>query len=110
MECNRVLQSGPWLFDGRLVILKQWTADIGLERDLLSSIPVWIRFPSLHLKYWSQSIMSMPDSLVGVPLFMDKATTFLERIAYASCFVGYLLMLLKRNLFGWKWGERRRPR
>jgi len=48
-ECDRILQSGPWLFDGKLIILKNWLEDIGLNRDLLSTVSVWVRFPSLHL-------------------------------------------------------------
>jgi len=50
-QCARVLHEGPWQFDGRLIILKQWSESIGLDRDLLSSILVWVRFPSLHLKF-----------------------------------------------------------
>lgn len=86
-ECNRVLQAGPWLFDGRLIIIKHCSPDSGLERDVLTSAPVWIRFPALHLKYWSQTILSKIASLVGVPLYMDKATTQFERLAYARSFV-----------------------
>ena len=51
-ECNRILQTDPWLFDGRLIILKQWFLDIGLESELLPSVSVWVRFSSLHLKFW----------------------------------------------------------
>ena len=80
-ECSRILQAGPWLFDGRVIILKQWLPDIGLERELLSLVPVWVRFPSLHLKFLSKPIISKIASLIGVPLFMDKATTSLERLA-----------------------------
>ena len=49
-ECNRILQNGPWLFDGRLIVLKRWTEGLELERDLLSSVPIWVRMPSLPLK------------------------------------------------------------
>jgi len=86
-ECDRILQSGPWLFDGRLIILKNWSEDIGLERDLLSTLPVWMHFPSLHLKLWSKIIISKLASLVGIPLFMDMSTASGERISYARCFV-----------------------
>ena len=30
-ECDRVLQSGPWLFDGGLIVLKKWSEDRGLK-------------------------------------------------------------------------------
>lgn len=86
-EYERILHEGPWLFDGRLVILKPWSEDIGLDRNLSSTIPVWVRFPNLHLKLWSQSILSKVASLVGYPIYMDEATTKGERLAYARCFV-----------------------
>jgi len=41
----------------------------------------------LQWKYWSQSILSKLESLVGIPLFMDKATTQFERLADDHCFV-----------------------
>ncbi|XP_020250145.1 uncharacterized protein LOC109827551 [Asparagus officinalis] len=86
-EMNRVLNGGPWLFDGRLIILKQWSENIGLERDLLTTEPVWIRFPSLHLKLWSTNIIGRIASTVGIPIYIDQATASGERLAYARCFV-----------------------
>ena len=65
---------GTWLFDGRLIILKKWTACTSLDRDLLSSVPGWLRIPSLHMKFWSCSIISKLASVIGIPLYMDKAT------------------------------------
>jgi len=50
----------PWLFDG---LLKQWTEQIGLDWDLLSSVPVWVRFSSLYLNLWSKPILSKFASL-----------------------------------------------
>lgn len=50
--------------------------DTGLERDLLSSIPMWVRFPALDLKFMSRAVISKVASLVGKPLFMDKATSW----------------------------------
>ena len=50
-ESDKILQYGLWHFDGRLIILKPWYEDISFERDLLSTAPVWIRFPSLHLSF-----------------------------------------------------------
>ena len=58
-----------------------------MERDLLSTATVWIRFPSLHLKFWSNTIISTLTSLIGTPMFMDKATAIGERLSYARCFI-----------------------
>ena len=66
-ECDKGLQGAPWLFVGRLIILKKWNKSISLERDLLSSIPIWVRFPSLHLKSFTENIKAA--SLIGRPLY-----------------------------------------
>ena len=86
-ECERILRNGPWLFDGRHIVLKKWTTHIGLERDLLSSVPIWVCFPSLHLKLWSKSILSRLASVIGTPIQMDKAAASAERLSYARCFI-----------------------
>ena len=86
-ECDRILQTGPWLFDGRLIVLKKWNEHIGLERDLQSSVPIWVHFPSLHLKLWSRNIIGRIASIVRNSNRMDKATAHSERLAYACCFI-----------------------
>jgi len=86
-ESGRILHGGTWLFDGRLIILKRWTESTNLERDLLLSIPVWVRFPSLHLKFWSKRVLSKVASLIGKLLYSDNATASGDRIAYARCFI-----------------------
>jgi len=65
----------------------RWSESLEFERDLLSFVPIWIWFPSLPLKLWSKNIISRSASLIGNPLFMDKATAAEVRIAYARCFV-----------------------
>ena len=60
---------------------------MGLERDLLSTVPTWIRFPSLDLKLWSNSIIRKLVSLVGTPSYMSRAAATGERILYARVFV-----------------------
>ena len=60
---------------------------MGLERDLLSTVPIWIRFPSLDLKLWSNSIIRRLVSLVGTPSYMSRAAATGERILHARVFV-----------------------
>ena len=58
-----------------------------MEIELLTSVPVWVHFPAMHLKFWSMEIISKIASLVEIPLFMDKATITFEKLAYARCFI-----------------------
>lgn len=86
-DCVSVLHEEPWHFDGRLIIPKRWNEKLGMERDLLSSIPVWIKFPSLPLCLWSEKIISETASLICKPLYRDKATASGKTLALARCFV-----------------------
>lgn len=86
-DCDRILQGGPWLFDGRLIVLRLWEADAILERDLFTSVPVRIRPPALPSQFWSQDVINKLASVVGRPLFMDFVFANGTQIAYARCFV-----------------------
>ena len=79
-ERDRDLQSGPWLFDGRLIVLKKRSEETGLERDLLSSVLIWVHFPSLHLKLWSRSIIGRIASMVGTPILLLSTWTRLPQM------------------------------
>jgi len=70
--------------DGRLIILKKWTQNIDFDRDLLSSVPVWVRFLSFHLKFWSKSTLSKHVSVIGVPCYLDKAAVNRAKLSYAK--------------------------
>jgi len=85
-DCDRILQSGSLLFDG-IDNSKTMVRGYRIGKRSLISCTCWIRFPSLHLKLWSQTIISKLACLVGTPLFMDKATATRERLSYAQCFV-----------------------
>lgn len=99
--CDRILHEDPWLFDGRLIILKPLFEHIGLERDLLSSIPVWVRFPNLHLKLWSQSI------IVRLPVLLVILFTWTRQRLKEKDFLMHVVLLklkpLTNSLKLWNW-------
>src|SRR5436189_3336841 len=75
------------MYDGRLMILKQWTSASTFDRDVLSSLPLWIRIPSLPLKLWSKKAISEICSVIGRPIKLDPLTAKKERLLYARAFV-----------------------
>lgn len=38
----------------------------------VTSIPVWVRFPNLPVRYWSEKSLSSISILVGKPLMTDR--------------------------------------
>src|SRR5436190_21273487 len=75
------------MYDGRLMILKQWTPASTFDTDVLSSLPLWIRIPSLPLKIWSKQAISELCSAIGKPIQLDALTAKHERLLYARALV-----------------------
>src|SRR5436189_1845083 len=75
------------MYDGCLLILKKWSPSSTFDRDLLSSLPLWIRIPSLPLKIWSNKALSEICSAIGTPIHLDTLTAKHERLLYARAFV-----------------------
>lgn len=57
-DMDRVLSGGPYMFDGCPLVLKIWNRNVGLDRDIFASIPVWICFPNLRVQFWTPKIVS----------------------------------------------------
>ncbi|XP_077242062.1 uncharacterized protein LOC143882465 [Tasmannia lanceolata] len=49
-----------------------------------SSLPIWIHFPALHPKYWTQRGLGKLASIIGQPLYMDTLTAEASRLNFAG--------------------------
>ncbi|XP_077228341.1 uncharacterized protein LOC143861286 [Tasmannia lanceolata] len=81
-DCTKVLETSTTC-GGRALILQKWYPGCALEKMKLSSIPVWIKFPALHLKYWTPTGFEKLASLIGKPVYMDTQTAEASRLYYA---------------------------
>ena len=70
----QALEDGLWFVQGKPLVLQQWTIDSLFEKDKLSTIPLWVKFPKLSLRFWSPNLIGRAASTLGVPLYMDEAT------------------------------------
>ncbi|XP_019250988.1 PREDICTED: uncharacterized protein LOC109229896 [Nicotiana attenuata] len=82
-----VLQSGPYSYRNKPMVLKLWEIDFSFNSDVLSTIPVWVRFPGLPVGFWSTEALSKMASAIGKPLYTDKFTAHFEKISYARILV-----------------------
>ncbi|XP_020264049.1 uncharacterized protein LOC109839985 [Asparagus officinalis] len=82
-----ILESGPWFFGSRPLLLKPWSIDeeIGKRNDCL--YPMWIQFPGLRLNLWNAKCISKIASLIGKPIATDKLTASRQRLEYARVLV-----------------------
>ena len=69
-----VLSKGIYYFDEKPFIIKAWNENLKLDTSSISSLPIWIQFPKLDVKYWGVESLSKLGSLLGIPLKMDKPT------------------------------------
>ncbi|KAK0588873.1 hypothetical protein LWI29_006507 [Acer saccharum] len=81
--CSNVLEAGPWLFAGRMVILKKWHPRLILSKDSYSKIPVWVKLFNIPHEYWNEEGLSHIASAVGKPLYVDSLTESMKRISFA---------------------------
>jgi hypothetical protein len=86
-DCNKILEGGPWMMDGKFIIMKKWNSSIKYEKDLLLSIPIWVKFPNLNFAYWNHITLCKIASTIGKPLAMDEHTKNKSRIAFARMLI-----------------------
>ncbi|KAF3660918.1 hypothetical protein FXO38_11988 [Capsicum annuum] len=79
---NEAVQGGIFHFDNKPFIVKAWSHEMEFTRDELLTVPIWIRFPGLDFKYWSQKGLSKLGSLIGKPLMVDQNTERMMGLNY----------------------------
>lgn len=87
VEKERILEEGPYYINSRPLVLKEWELDFVFDKAVLSSIPIWVKFPGLPVGYWSVEALSKVASAVGKPIHTDNFTANADRISYARILV-----------------------
>ncbi|XP_058759181.1 uncharacterized protein LOC131632453 [Vicia villosa] len=86
-EKEMVLLRGPYSIQTMPMILKNWCPEFNFQRDMIRTIPVWIKLPNLPLQIWGASSLGKIGSAVGKPMFTDECTANKLRISYARILV-----------------------
>lgn len=81
---RQVVESGPWHFGNRLMVLQQWQPQMNLVKQQLTKIPLWAHFYNVPLELWSEAGLSFVASAVGKPLYADQLTESCKRISFAK--------------------------
>lgn len=80
---DAILMKGPYSIRNIPLLFKEWKPDFNLKRDMLRTLPLWVKLPQLPLHLWGANNMSKIGSAIGVPLVTDECTTNKLRISYA---------------------------
>lgn len=74
IDKKKVLADGPYFFNNRPVILKEWMENYKFKDDIVKTMPLWVRLPDLPLHCWGKDSLSRIGSLIGKPLCSDECT------------------------------------
>ncbi|XP_058726095.1 uncharacterized protein LOC131597411 [Vicia villosa] len=86
-DMDAVLMKGPYTLRNITLMLKEWKPDFNLKRDMLRTIPLWVKLPKLPLHLWGAKSLSKIGSALGVPLVTDECTANKLRVSYARILV-----------------------
>ncbi|XP_019256255.1 PREDICTED: uncharacterized protein LOC109234641 [Nicotiana attenuata] len=82
-----ILQQGPYTFNYRPFILKQWDLEFQMHKESTQIVPMWVMFPNLPIQFWAPGNLGRIASCIGNPICTDKLTTQEQRIAYAKILI-----------------------
>ncbi|KAJ8422716.1 hypothetical protein Cgig2_003262 [Carnegiea gigantea] len=82
-----VANRGLHFFDRKPLLVKPWNPEIDLNTEAISSLPIWVQFLGLDLKYWGLENLSKIRSILGIPLKTDKYAKDKTFLKYARVLI-----------------------
>ena len=86
-EREEVMMKGPYTIRNMSVLLREWRRDFNLKKDLLRTLPLWVKLPYLPLYLWGDNTLGKIVSAIGSPIVTDECTTSKLRVSYARILV-----------------------
>ncbi|KAL2933431.1 Glutamyl-tRNA(Gln) amidotransferase subunit A [Bienertia sinuspersici] len=74
-------------FDYKPLTITKWDPDMELHKESVKTIPIWIRFPNLELKYWGSKCLHKHGDSVRTTFKINQIALNKERLAYARLLV-----------------------
>ncbi|KAH1256677.1 putative ribonuclease H protein [Glycine max] len=82
-----VMMRGPYTIRNMPIILKEWTPDFNLSKDLERTMPIWVKLSQLPLCLWGLKSLNKIGSAISNPLMTDECTAQKLRVSYARILV-----------------------
>ncbi|KAJ8426466.1 LOW QUALITY PROTEIN: hypothetical protein Cgig2_018386 [Carnegiea gigantea] len=82
-----VTQRGLYFFDNKPLVVKPWNEAMELNVETMLSLPLWLQFPELDLRYWGSGSLTKIGSTIGIPIKTDKYTRDKEYPHYARMLI-----------------------
>jgi hypothetical protein len=84
---DSVLMKGPYTIRNMPMLLRDWKPDFSLKRDMLRTLPIWVKLPQLPLHLWGVRSLSKIGSAIGNPIVTDECTANKFRVSYSRILV-----------------------
>ncbi|XP_058732785.1 uncharacterized protein LOC131604357 [Vicia villosa] len=86
-EKEEILMNGPYMIKNMPMILRDWKPNFSMKKDMLRTIPLWMKLPQLPLEYWGANSLKKIGSAIGRPVVTDECTAHKLRVSYARILV-----------------------
>ena len=83
----KVMDGGPWMLFDHYLTVCTWSPDFIADMAKIKQTLVWIRFPSLNMMFFDESVLVTMASMVGKPIKVDTNTMRTERGKFAWVYV-----------------------
>ncbi|XP_058733384.1 uncharacterized protein LOC131604993 [Vicia villosa] len=84
---EEILMNGPYMIKNMPMILRDWKPNFSMKKDMLRTIPLWVKLPQLPLEYWGANSLKKIGSAIGRPVVTDECTAHKLRVSYARILV-----------------------
>ena len=82
-----VVQRGVYYFNNLPLLVKSWNLEMDLNLEAITSLPIWVRFMYLDIKYWGLASLSKLGSILHIPFKIDKYTMDKTRFNYGRLLI-----------------------
>ncbi|KAJ8428194.1 hypothetical protein Cgig2_031471 [Carnegiea gigantea] len=87
----KVVSRGVYYFDRKLMVVKPWNPEMEIYTAEIKSLPIWVQFHGLDVKYWGMKSLSKIRSLLGIPIKTDRYTNERTLLRYSRVLIDILL-------------------
>ncbi|KAJ8420158.1 hypothetical protein Cgig2_021593 [Carnegiea gigantea] len=74
-----------------LSVVKPWNEEMDINTETLASLPIWVRFLELDIKYWGLDSLSKIGSVLGIPIQTNKYIRDKSFVKYARLLIEFRL-------------------
>ncbi|KAJ8426870.1 LOW QUALITY PROTEIN: hypothetical protein Cgig2_033791 [Carnegiea gigantea] len=94
MDIDRIclIKKGVFLvrfnnLEDQSAVAKKGNPEMDINTESITSLPIWVRFLDLDIKYWELSSLSKLGSILGIPIKIDRYTIEKTKLQYASLLI-----------------------